>query len=1456
MVRCAYCTSELPDHAVFCSQCGRRRKLPGEASMSAQTEGTRGSTRADDIETAISSKLVTYISGPSTDKPVAQPDLRYKMSHRGEDDEAEREILNVYEDEDAVQTLASADDIPQDEKRDEDQPFIPLPPGGGIRLSTGSGSAGHPPVPAASAPQVPTVPSAPAPHVAPPAQPPAHMAPPAVHMPPAPSAIPRVSPGTPQPASLHHSISFPHRHPHHNTSPDPDRHPTQPLHRHHPGQGHPHHRKAKHSHHKHHSRRHHHYQIHPALAIITAACIMLGIIGIIFASRPHSPGGSPGAQLIGPATPGSTIILQGNNFTPGEKVSITIDAQLNASTGDDTFADRVNSTSMNISGSVFKKQTSTSTNQSMSSIVRSNGTFSAPIPVEAQWPQGSRHTVYIYSHNRKPLTLSFSVVVPTVQTGLVGCVNEGAPIMLGPIIEGASQHVFKTITLCTTGAGRVNWLATWDQPWLQMNHSGQVMAPQNGQVTLGVASSGLKPGLYSTTITFSSHQSSTRVPLRAMLTVLKKGVSPVPPAAPAQPASPGTINQPTAPPRTACVSITPPSLYFTAIAHENSQLPASVTVSNCGDAGAWSGSVSTNSGGHWLAIGSSSGTLASAGLHDINIAASSANLAPGTYTGHILFRLGSASAEVTVVFHVNPPKSLDTCIITNTQFLIFRGIAGQSDPLSHRLLLTNCGAAGHWSSSIVTDDGEDWLGLNPRGHTLPEGGKQPVLISVSSHHLYHRGAYSGSVSFLMGSSIVRVNILFIVEGACVMPASPPLLFKGIEGQDDTESNTVAFRNCGVAGPWYAAAVTTDGGDWLQIDRTYGPRLMAGDTQSINVTVSDDSLKRGIYTGRILFVIGSSVAFVPVTFIIIKPHDSTGPKPLDICLSVDHPDLNFTATQGQGDPDAQTVVLGNCGEDDGTWTASVPSDEPWIHIDPQSGTLPSTAAQSVRIALSIANLDASKSPTGAITFTLTSATNSSESVSQTVRIGLTIQPAPHSVCINTDPSSLIFNASTAGTGSSSMQMGQLNIRTVTLTNCGTDSGTWSIPTPIATDSTHWLVANPTSGELAAGGSATVSFEIASSDIDVGTHTATVPITFTTSSGATKTPTIGVTLNVTAPSSTNCHITPTALTFTSTWGSMPSGQQSTIAGCSPSASWSESDDSDGNLAVSSQGLLDGNGGGNLTIRPQSNPSSPGRYSYTVTIGVDPDGSLTVPVIWNVLPPANPTCIQPDSSSIPLTVASGASAQANIDFTNCGAEAGAMVVQAQASHASWLTIRSSDPIDGSGTYNSGNGPGISVYADSTNLPANTYQGSIIATIKTAQGSQSVTVPVTLQVQAPAAPTPSAPPSPSPSDTSTVTPTDTTTPGPTDTASPSPTDTSTPTSTASDTPTPTSTVDPTPTDTPTPAATDTPSPTVDPTPTDTPSPTDTPTPTPTVAPSPTDTPTPTPTDTPVPTDTPTPGS
>jgi hypothetical protein len=442
-----------------------------------------------------------------------------------------------------------------------------------------------------------------------------------------------------------------------------------------------------------------------------------------------------------------TLTLHGNHFIPGSSVTLTLDDTIPLYFSSRNFpvqsAFSENATMQILSTDSPQATQLLLTNNTVS--VGGDGTFAVTIKVNPDWAIGEHtikasqtltyrsadllFTIYLAGTTPTPFTTGTpsaspsinatpsptTMFTPTATTTLPGlsCVNPSS-VSLGPVSQGYNQPVSAQVTLCTTGTGAVNWTATWDQntaPWLQLDHtSGQITAPGQTQINVSALASNLAPGSYSVTLSFTSQPANTTKSLPISLTV-----------------------------QAGCVTGNPNKLSFNGVANVSDPRAQTVTITNCGSLNTWSASTQTNTGVNWLSVSPTANTLNAGATNNVTITTSNlkAQLAAGTYTGSVTFKIGSATFIVNVTLTVMPAPTLSgspTLIFVNRQCTL--------DPTGSlwtcSVLLTNNSntASLHWSAN----SGINGVSFSPARGTLLPGQSVPVQISVPQSNCPIRGS--------------------------------------------------------------------------------------------------------------------------------------------------------------------------------------------------------------------------------------------------------------------------------------------------------------------------------------------------------------------------------------------------------------------------------------------------------------------------------------------------------------------------------------------------------------------------------------------------------------------------------------------------------------------------------------------------------------------------------------------
>jgi len=680
-------------------------------------------------------------------------------------------------------------------------------------------------------------------------------------------------------------------------------------------------------------------------AVVIIAAVVTGAL-LLLLGHTHA---HPQAALIltGNIAPGGAISIHGSNFTPGGTVSISIDghpASIVSKPAGQQASSGVNSSTA-LSLTAFQAATAPSPGTTIT--VQSDGTFNITIKSDPNWPTGSSHTL-IATEQSSGQTAQLTITIPQVPQ-LSGCGQSTTTqtLMLGPVNAGQKQPVAASFTLCTTGSGTVNWTASWDQQqaaWLQLAQSGSIQAPLTQQVPLSASANGLKAGQYSTTVTFSSPNSSTQVMLTVTLTVRPSQPQPAPQL---------------------CLSTT--NLDFGAM-DPNTQQTKAVTVTNCGGQQlTWQ----ANSGG--LGLDTTSGKLDANKSQTVQVTVDTTNLSPGQQAFTVHFTSNGGSADLVVTVKVNtpisptptptppPPPPPQLCLSTTS--LDF----GAMDPNTQQTQTVKVGNCGGQQLTWQANSGG--LGLDVTSGKLDAGHSQKVQVTVDTTQL-DPGKHTFTAHFSSNGGSADLTVTVRVNA----PPQPPQLCLSTTSLDfgaidpnTQRTQTIKVGNCGGQQLTWQA---DPGG--LGLDVTTG-QLDAGNAQGVQVTVDTTNLGPGPHTFTAHFSSNGGSVDLTVTVTVNAP-----PPPPKLCLSTTS--LDF----GTMDPKTQKtlpITVSNCGDQQLQWQANPGG----LGMDTTSGNLSAGGSQTVQVTVDTTNLSQ-----GLHTFTILFTSNGG---SAEVTVTVTVNPPP-------------------------------------------------------------------------------------------------------------------------------------------------------------------------------------------------------------------------------------------------------------------------------------------------------------------------------------------------------------------------------------------------------------------------------------------------------------------------------
>ncbi|HLQ30355.1 MAG TPA: hypothetical protein VK140_14070 [Ktedonobacteraceae bacterium] len=489
----------------------------------------------------------------------------------------------------------------------------------------------------------------------------------------------------------------------------------------------------------------------------------------------------------------------------------------------------------------------------------------------------------------------------------------GAYLQPGPPAKIVSLGVTQSCSM------QLRWSAT-----VVTNNGGQWLniGPAGGLTpsypSIGVNVSGLKPGVYTGSIIFSSAAGKLTLPVIF------------------------TMGQPTTP----IMTTTPATMAFSVILGQPNAPGQTITITNAGGGTLkWQAAVSTNFGGAWLSALPAAGSLSSHQPASVNVTATALNgMTPNTYTGMVTITGTDGSGHgvpgspqaIPVNFTVLAP-----CSIAGTpRALNFMGAVGQPNPATQPATITASGTCLHtldWAASISN---APWLTATPASGTVnlirsfvalrmtvPATSNIGVAVSGLSPN-----TYTGQVIFTATDSITHQNVgtpqtitvTLTVQPPCTLQAAsvPTVNFSsevGLNPNPDTQSFTIGIFGACSGNITITPTVTQS---WLSISPTSA--VITGGNTPFTAKVASASLGVGSFNDTIslaavdsngIAITGSPQTVGVVLSVLAAPALTVGPLPGG---------LNFNTNTGTT---SQAIILNNTGGDPSTgllcWLPTLP-----------------------------------------------------------------------------------------------------------------------------------------------------------------------------------------------------------------------------------------------------------------------------------------------------------------------------------------------------------------------------------------------------------------------------------------------------------------------------------------------------------------------------------------------------
>ncbi len=447
-----------------------------------------------------------------------------------------------------------------------------------------------------------------------------------------------------------------------------------------------------------------------------------------------------------------------------------------------------------------------------------------------------------------------------------------------------------------------------------------------------------------------------------------------------------------------------------------------------------------NSGGGWISWSAVSNqpwlmTSPQQGIfrngQSIIVAVTRANLKKGDYEGTITIvsNTGTSLAvqvKMTVLSLLASDKAVSSIMLVTPPVLSFIATDGGTNPTSQILTISNPGSQPlTWSlnASAVQDSFNQnfssqydvpWLSASMTSGTVFPDKHAEIQVRIQSKNLLP-SVYSALLTFTSGLGTLNapqaVAVSLTIQSRCGVATNlGNLSFTSISGQG-TPGNQLLSLGTTIGCTGIVNWQSFSSSSWLSITPARG-QIQAKVNSIVTVQISAGELQPGTYTGSILFVAQQRSQTVIVHLVVRPSSSSTAVGPpigssSTAVLTVSPQSLQFTLTQGQGNPVGKPLIMSNTGEGSLHWQANIDSSAaPWLSVNTLGGTI--NSAQSMQV---VANVNSARLAAGnystQITVTATdNAGNQVQGSPRTIPVMLIVLPG---CSFQVTPGNLSFTA---------------------------------------------------------------------------------------------------------------------------------------------------------------------------------------------------------------------------------------------------------------------------------------------------------------------------------------------------------------------------------------------------------------------------------------------------------------
>ncbi len=450
-------------------------------------------------------------------------------------------------------------------------------------------------------------------------------------------------------------------------------------------------------------------------------------------------------------------------------------------------------------------------------------------------------------------------------TILPGCVLTVAQNML--TFTAGYHHSMpdpKAIDLSTSHcSSSIAWHATSNASWLTVS---QTHGSTPAHPTIGINVTSLRPGTYTSSVTFSSDAGKQEVPVKFIMSQSTEAV----------------------------LSVDSAGINFSGMAGQQNTMTKNITLANTGDGTlSWHAKATTGNGGKWLTVSPDAGKIDAHQTISLHINAQTLDgMVPDTYAGTISITGTDEQGHTVAGSPQNIPVSEvvnGNCVLAATpSTLTFTSVAGQSAPSDQSITLAvgqGCNNNLHWTAQVAGDNGGKWLTTSSSTGSISANQSGTIGVGVTLAGLA-TGNYSGTITITTIDSVTHATIgnsqiipvtLNMQSVAPTLTVSPTALSFTITG--GKASQPITISNTGVSAMNWQVSLQSGAPSFISLSKAAGSNLARGDSATVDVNVDATAVSgKKSYTTRIqVNTSGGKSLTIPVTITIKSPTATPSPE---------------------------------------------------------------------------------------------------------------------------------------------------------------------------------------------------------------------------------------------------------------------------------------------------------------------------------------------------------------------------------------------------------------------------------------------------------------------------------------------------------------------------------------------------------------------------------------------------